>query len=45
MAQSTNDVFPTAIRIAILTLVEGLYKELAALEENLIKKLRNLMML
>ncbi|NMA01487.1 MAG: aspartate ammonia-lyase [Clostridia bacterium] len=38
MAQSTNDVFPTAIRIAILTLVEGLYKELAALEESFNKK-------
>lgn len=38
MAQSTNDVFPTAIRITVLTLVETLYKELTALEESLNKK-------
>ena len=38
MAQSTNDVFPTAIRIAILTTAKGLLKELENLENLFVMK-------
>ncbi len=38
MSQSTNDVFPTAVRIAILKLVKSLLAELEHLHEALLKK-------
>lgn len=38
MSQSTNDVFPTAVRIAILKLVKSLLAELEYLHEALLKK-------
>lgn len=38
MSQSTNDVFPTAVRIAILKLVKRLLAELEQLHEALLKK-------
>ena len=38
MAQSTNDVFPTAIRIATLTLLGQLYPQLDALRDALAAK-------
>lgn len=38
MSQSTNDVFPTAVRIAILKLAKSLLAELEQLHEALLKK-------
>ncbi|MQL51347.1 aspartate ammonia-lyase [Desulfofundulus thermobenzoicus] len=38
MSQSTNDVFPTAIRLACLKLAHRLLEELRFLEEQLLKK-------
>ncbi|MDG5786855.1 aspartate ammonia-lyase [Evansella sp. AB-P1] len=38
MAQSTNDVFPTAINIACLNLSQGLIKSLTAIIESMRKK-------
>ncbi|MGI6424299.1 MAG: aspartate ammonia-lyase [Tepidanaerobacteraceae bacterium] len=38
MSQSTNDAFPTAIRIAILNLVKNLLKELEELDKALMAK-------
>ncbi|NLU09681.1 MAG: aspartate ammonia-lyase [Tepidanaerobacter acetatoxydans] len=38
MSQSTNDVFPTAVRIALLKLVKSLLAELEQLHEALLKK-------
>lgn len=38
MAQSTNDVFPTAMRLATLLLLEELYQSLSKLEEVLSEK-------
>lgn len=38
MAQSTNDVFPTAMRLAALSLLEGLYASLGKLEAALYQK-------
>ena len=38
MAQSTNDVFPTANRIAILTMIRQLKEEMSLLHESFLKK-------
>lgn len=38
MAQSTNDAFPTAFRLAILTEVKGLLEELELLHKTLLEK-------
>lgn len=38
MHQSTNDVYPTALRVAVLTLLTELEEELASLQESLQRK-------
>ena len=38
MAQSTNDVFPTAIRVASLNLAKGVIEQLDKLREALQEK-------
>jgi aspartate ammonia-lyase len=40
MGQSTNDVVPTAIRIAVINLLKGALQELGKLHESLIDKAR-----